>query len=274
MRTPEIVSVPIEEVIAEQQVRTRFDEEAIKQLADSIESCGLQQPILCRRSGDRLIVIDGERRLRACRLLGWAEIPVLITTDDPDESEIATRQLVCNLQREDLNPTERALGIRALMEKGPLTTEQAARALGLSPAAISKSLALLKLPPPLLEQVTQGTIPPDAGYQLSRVTDPNEQAQLAQQVVDKEISRDGLARKLKPAPRRTTTPTRNKLQRVVLAVDEASSITVAASNLNLDRAIECLEQMLKRVRRSKADGITLETFARTLRDKAVAKEPA
>ncbi|MBK7406446.1 MAG: ParB N-terminal domain-containing protein [Phycisphaerales bacterium] len=89
MPDPVLQRVPIDLITLEPQPRARFDPEALRDLAASIAASGLQQPPLCRRNGDRLILVDGERRLRASRSLGWKEIPVLVATDELDAAEAA-----------------------------------------------------------------------------------------------------------------------------------------------------------------------------------------
>lgn len=259
--------IPIDTITVRPQARRQFDADALQQLADSITASGLQQPLLCRREGDLLILIDGERRLRACTLLGWTEAPVLIAESDLDATETLARQLVCNLQRADLNPLEKAEGIQSLMSAGALTAEQAARSLGLSSGSVTKSLALLKLPPALLEHVGSGAIAPDTAYQLSRVTDPAEQAKLADAVVSEQLTRDGLAKRLKRQPGRRM-PSASKGQRFTFPLDNRRSVVLAGQSMTIEQSIECLEHLLTRARRAKSQGLSLATFARTVRDQA------
>lgn len=259
--------IPIDTITVRPQARRHFDADALQQLAESIAASGLQQPLLCRREGDVLILVDGERRLRACKSLDWTEVPVLIAEGDLDATEAITRQLVCNLQRADLNPLEKAEGIRSLMAAGSLTAEQTAKALGLSSGAVTKSLAILKLPSALLEHVATGAIAPDAAYQLSRVTDPDEQAKLAEEVVSKQLTRDGLAKRLKRQPGRRN-PSVSKGQRFTFPLDNRRTLMLTGQSITIDDAIGCLEHLLTRAKRAKAQGLSLETFARTVRDQA------
>jgi ParB family chromosome partitioning protein len=264
-----LLTVPIEQVLAQPQARKHFDDASIAGLAASIRESGLQQPLLCRKEGAGFPLIDGERRLRACRLLEWKEVPILVAGDRTSVAEVLTRQLACNLQREDLSVVERADAIRALMQKASLTADQVAKRLGQSPATVSRTLSVLKLPEPLLAQVTAGQISADAAYMLARVDEPGRQAELAAEVVGGKLSRDALTRKLKRV-RRAEGRADPSLARVTAALGGGRSFTLAGKALSLDTFIESLEQLLTRARKSKSQGLTLATFIRTLRDQAAA----
>jgi ParB family chromosome partitioning protein len=126
------------------QPRKDFDEGALNELADSIARHGLIQPIVVRPTLDgTYMIIAGERRWRACRIAGVTEVPVMIKeTDDKTLMELA---LIENLQREDLNPVEEALGYKALIEDFSLTQEEVAHRMGKSRSAVTNALRLLAL---------------------------------------------------------------------------------------------------------------------------------
>ena len=139
------------------QPRRDFDEEELQALADSIQEHGIIQPLTVRelRSGYYQI-IAGERRWRAARLANLAEIPVvIIEADDKKAMELA---LIENLQRQDLNPVEEALGYRSLMDDYGLTQEEAAKRVGKSRPAVANALRLLGLAPEVLEKVRDGSL--------------------------------------------------------------------------------------------------------------------
>ena len=128
------------------QPRKDFDEEALRELADSIKKHGLLQPILVRTKRDGgYEIIAGERRWRACRMAELRTVPVVIR--EMDEREVMEVALIENLQREDLNPIEEALGYRSLMVSFNLTQEQVAEAMGKSRPAVANILRLLELTP-------------------------------------------------------------------------------------------------------------------------------
>lgn len=264
---PSLQHVPIDRLSVAPQVRKHFDEGAIDGLAASIRESGLQQPLLVRREGERLHVIDGERRLRACRSLGMKEIPVLVVDDPLTVADILTRQLACNLQREDLSPLERGEGIRQLMEHGRMTADQVAKRLGHSPATVSRALSVLRLPEPIRAQVASGQIPADTAYLLARVETPEQQASLAAEVVGGKLTRDALTRKMKRV-RRAEAQAKDGPNRVTALLGGGRSVTVGGKGLTLDSLMEALEQLLSRARKSKSQGLSLATFVRTLRDQA------
>ncbi len=139
------------------QPRTRMDEGALYELAESIRSQGVMQPILVRPLKEgRYEVIAGERRLRAAKLAGLDEVPVLVK-DVPDESA-AVMSLIENIQREDLNALEEAHGLKRLTDEFGLTHEQAAQAVGRSRSAASNLLRLLNLAEPVQRMLLAGDI--------------------------------------------------------------------------------------------------------------------
>ncbi|WCM93224.1 ParB/RepB/Spo0J family partition protein [Acidovorax sp. NCPPB 2350] len=147
------------------QPRTRMDEGALYELAESIKAQGIMQPILVRRlaqgeNAGRYEIIAGERRFRAARIAGLAEVPVLVR-DVPDESA-AAMALIENIQREDLNPLEEAQGLARLVKEFGLTHEQAAQAVGRSRSAASNLLRLLNLAEPVQTMLMAGDI--DMGH--------------------------------------------------------------------------------------------------------------
>lgn len=147
------------------QPRTRMDEGALYELAESIKAQGIMQPILVRRlatgeNAGQYEIIAGERRFRASRLAGLAEVPVLVR-DVPDESA-AAMALIENIQREDLNPLEEAQGLARLTREFGLTHEQAAQAVGRSRSAASNLLRLLNLAEPVQTMLMAGDL--DMGH--------------------------------------------------------------------------------------------------------------
>jgi len=143
------------------QPRTRMDEGSLYELAESIKAQGIMQPVLVRPIGtERYEIIAGERRVRAAKLAGLDEVPVLVK-DVPDEAA-AAMALIENIQREDLNPLEEAQGIARLVSEFKLTHEQAAQAVGRSRSAASNLLRLLNLSEPVQQLLMSGDI--DMGH--------------------------------------------------------------------------------------------------------------
>ena len=149
------------------QPRHDFDEEELQALADSITEHGIIQPLTVRElSSGYYQIIAGERRWRAARLAGLQDVPVVvIEADDKKAMELA---LIENLQRQDLNPVEEALGYRSLMEDYGLTQEDTAKRVGKSRPAVANALRLLGLCPEVLEQIRTGAL--SAGHARAVLT--------------------------------------------------------------------------------------------------------
>ncbi len=169
-----------------EQPRKDFDEQALAELADSIAKHGLIQPILVRPlPGGGYQIVAGERRWRASRIAGLSTVPVIIRElDDEAAMELA---LIENLQREDLNPVEEALGYRTLMEDYGMTQEQAAQRVGKSRPAVANALRLLNLSAHELELVRKGEISAGHGRALLAISEP----QVREKAV--EMARSGMS---------------------------------------------------------------------------------
>ncbi|VFR27026.1 Chromosome (plasmid) partitioning protein ParB [plant metagenome] len=202
------------------QPRTRMDEGALAELAESIRAQGVMQPILVRPlAGDdqgKYEIIAGERRFRAAKLAGLKEVPVLVR-EVPDENA-AVMALIENIQREDLNPLEEAHGVRRLLDEFGLTHEQAAQSIGRSRSATSNLLRLLNLAEPVQTMLLAGDI--DMGHARALLAvDAATQILLANQIIARRLSvREAeklVARAVReaetgsPAARKTAAPSRD-----------------------------------------------------------------
>ena len=165
------------------QPRKRFDEEALADLASSIEEHGIIQPLTVRRlSTGYYQIIAGERRWRAAKLAGRKEVPVVII--EADDRKVMELGLIENLQREDLNPVEEAEGYLALLTDFGLTQEELARRMGKSRPAIAKALRLTALPPSVRAMLVEGTITAGHGRAVLMVEGEQAQAAFAQKIVE------------------------------------------------------------------------------------------
>lgn len=157
----------------ENQPRTYFDEEALSELADSIKTHGLLQPIVVRpMPGGTYQIVAGERRWRACRLAGLVNVPVIIK--DLDDKQTMELALIENLQRQDLNPVEESLGYSRLLKEFSLTQEEVAERVGKSRSAITNALRLLTLPDEQLNALSSGKI--SAGHARALLAFQNPEA--------------------------------------------------------------------------------------------------
>ena len=156
-----------------EQPRKNFNQEALEELAESIKEYGLIQPIVVTKKDGYYSIIAGERRWRASKMAGLTEIPAIIREDDERKNnEIA---LIENMQREDLNPYEKALGIKNLMTTYGLTQEEIAKKLGKSRSAIANTVRTLNLEPRVLEMAKEGKLTEGHCRALLSITDPEKQ---------------------------------------------------------------------------------------------------
>ena len=168
------------------QPRSYMDDVALQTLADSIKAQGIMQPILVREiAADRYEIIAGERRWRASQLAGLEQVPVLVR-EIADEAALAMA-LIENIQRENLNPLEEALGIKRLIDEFAMTHEKAAEAVGRSRVAVSNLLRLLTLSQPVQDMLMQNKL--DMGHARALVgLDSAQQVMLANRVVQEGLS--------------------------------------------------------------------------------------
>ncbi|GMA57322.1 ParB family chromosome partitioning protein [Alicyclobacillus sacchari] len=141
----QVVDIPVQNIVSNPyQPRTIFNQEAIEELAKTIHTHGVIQPIVVRKKGNVYELIAGERRLRAVRHLGWSSIPAIVR--DMNDAQTASAALIENLQREGLTPIEEAVAYQQLLELHGLTQESLAQRLGKGQSTIANKLRLLHLP--------------------------------------------------------------------------------------------------------------------------------
>ena len=168
------------------QPRSTFDERELRELADSIATHGLLQPLVVQSDGDGYRIIAGERRFRAARLAGLSTVPAVVrATQGLEHLELA---LVENLQRADLNPVEEARGYRRLMEAGGRTQEQVAQRVGKSRVTVTNALRLLKLPDDILASVEHGELSAGHARALLAVTDDASRRALFDRILAEHLS--------------------------------------------------------------------------------------
>ena len=169
------------------QPRKSFDEEALEELANSISTHRVIQPLLVRPLADGgYQLIAGERRWRASRMAGLTEVPVVIR--EMSDSEAMELALVENLQREDLNPIEEAQGLALLMETYGLTQEQAAKRVGKSRPAVANSMRLLSLPQEVLAMVERGELSAGHARTILALENAGQITALANEIIKKNLS--------------------------------------------------------------------------------------
>lgn len=182
------VSLPLAQVEPGlKQPRKRFDEETLADLADSIRTHGIIQPLTVRRlSSGYYQIIAGERRWRAAKLAGLSEVPAVII--EADDRKVMELGLIENLQREDLNPMEEAMGYRTLMEEYGLTQEETAQRVGKSRPAVANALRLIALPDAIRHLVEEGQLAAGHARALLSISSSTLQKKLAQKIIAEGLS--------------------------------------------------------------------------------------
>ncbi len=184
----EIHKLPISSIVPNRfQPRSIFDDEKIEELALTIETHGIIQPIVVREIHDgQFEIIAGERRYRAISKLGWDKIPAII--NNLSDTETASVALIENLQREELSPIEEAVAYSKLIELHQLTQEGLANRLGIGQSTVANKIRLLKLPQVVQNAVMQKAITERHARSLIPLKDPEKQAKLVEEIIDKGLN--------------------------------------------------------------------------------------
>jgi ParB family chromosome partitioning protein len=183
----EIKEISLDDILPNpEQPRREFDEDKLKELADSIKQHGLLQPILVKPEGNKYHIIAGERRYRACRLAGLKQISCIVK--ECSQQEMTEKALIENIQRDDLSPVEEGMAYARLIEEYGLTQEQLAKRVGKGRPTITNLLRIIQLPSPILEMINNGQISLGHAKVLLTITNPEEQVLLAQKIVIESLS--------------------------------------------------------------------------------------
>lgn len=197
------------------QPRQDMDDQSLEELAESIRSFGMIQPIVAQQipGDDRYEIIAGERRWRAAQLAGYTEVPVSVREFE-NEDKLAV-SLIENMQRQDLNPVEEARGLKRLAEEFKMTHQQIADSIGKSRASISNQMRLLHLAEPALDRLFNGEIDTGHAKVLLSLPQADDQARASEIIVDKELSvrqTEELVRRWQSSPpkKKTSSPVQDK----------------------------------------------------------------
>ncbi|AIE61694.1 nucleoid occlusion protein [Bacillus methanolicus] len=245
--TEEIKKIPIEDIVPNRfQPRTVFDDEKIEELARTIHTHGIIQPIVVREFGNNQFeIIAGERRWRAMKKLGWDEVPAIIK--NLNDTETASMALIENLQREELSPIEEAIAYGKLLELHNLTQEALAQRLGKGQSTVANKLRLLKLPNEVQEALLNKIITERHARSLIPLKDPEKQVKLLQEIIEKNLNvkqtEERVAKMLeqtekKPQPKRKVF---SKDMRIAVNTIRQSLSMVSESGITLDSEEEEFE---------------------------------
>lgn len=197
-----LLTVDLDKLMArEDQPRKSFDDDSLKELANSIKADGVIQPIVVRKVDDRYEIIAGERRYRASKLAGLEKVPVVVkNVTDRKARELA---LVENIQREDLNPIEEAISLKTLMEEYKLTQQELSDIIGKSRSYIANNLRLLNLSDHIKEYLIRGELSPSQGRTLLSLETDEERNKYLDKLLVKEVNIRDVEKKAKQSKNKT-----------------------------------------------------------------------
>jgi len=197
-----LLTVDLDKLMArEDQPRKSFDDDSLKELANSIKADGVIQPIVVRKVDDRYEIIAGERRFRASKLAGLEKVPVIVkNVNDRKARELA---LVENIQREDLNPIEEAISLKTLMEEYKLTQQELSDIIGKSRSYIANNRRLLNLSDHIKEYLIRGELSPSQGRTLLSLETDEERNKYLDKLLVKEVNIRDVEKKAKQSKNKT-----------------------------------------------------------------------
>jgi ParB family transcriptional regulator, chromosome partitioning protein len=264
----QIQQIPLKKITWGENDRKYFDKQRIIELAATIEAHGILEAVGVKPEGERYIGLWGQRRCLAAEMVGLETVPAAVCAKTMTEAEAREIRLIENVARESLRPLEQAIALQQLMQVGGLSASEVANRVGLNPAAVTKSLALLSLSEPLRDLINSGAISAAAGYELARIDNPQIQAELAREVAAGRLSRDALVGKIKALKRGAPDSSRARA-RVTAVLDANRSVTLTGGGLcSLETLIQWLEDLLARARKARPQNLELGTFIKMLKDQS------
>jgi ParB family transcriptional regulator, chromosome partitioning protein len=261
-KTKNAFEVPVDKIAPDpNQPRKVFTPEDLQDLADSIRTRGLLQPIRVRWDNDRekYTIVAGERRWRASIMAGKATLTCVIVEGEMTDSEILHDQLVENCLRSNLQPIEQAEAFKTLMSAKGWNGTRLAEELHIRDSTVFKALALLELPGEVRERVAAGEIKPATAYELSQLEQPADQVALADRVVNEKLTRDEAAAVVRQKTGRAGGVSRTG--RVEISLDQSRKVTLTGlADQGPETIIAALRQAIRQVQaksREAAQGIGL-----------------
>lgn len=244
-------SVEVDRIVPDpEQPRTEFDASEIERLAGSIRAHGQLHPIRVRwdEAASKWIIVTGERRWRATMAAGLPAIDCCFVDSELSHAELREQQLVENLLRSDLKPLEEARAYQSLMELNGWNGKQVAKALRVTTSRISRSLALLDLPPDVQQQVDAGTLPKTSAYEISKLDDLEQQTKLASQAAAGELTHAKTVSQIKQRRGKKSTKPRSGIHQVFLSERGLKVTVTAASKVNYHEVELALSEAIDEVR--------------------------
>jgi ParB/RepB/Spo0J family partition protein len=260
--------VPIESLVTEHQVRQHFDAESLQEMAASMREVGVIQPIVVRRNdAGQLVVVDGERRLRAAKLAGLKQVPVTTRDGTLDDREIRQQQFIANVHRADLNDDEKAEALDQLIKQRGCTAAQVAKLVGISASAASRLLSLLTATPELRLAVRLGQVASSSVYEVTKARDPARRDAMTTLLLNGAASREELKMARRAAPDRHRIAPSGRKRRWSFPVDDDTEFVVVSRTVSDTLVLGGIVDLLRGwIRKAVKQGLTPDTLAKAMRD--------
>ncbi len=228
MSAEQIHDMPIEQIETDPQIRKQLNEPIIRAIMLTIATFGVLDPIHVRRNGKRLVIVDGEHRYEAAKRSGLTTIPSIIEAGELEKVDWLARQLIANCLRTDLNPIDKANGIKEFMELSGLNATDTANRLGFSPSAVTQHLPRLSLSPETQTALASGNLAATAGSEPAGIDALEQQAEYARQLASGALTRDGLIGAVKSRRNGSAAKNGTEMTRATAALSDGRTVTVVA----------------------------------------------
>jgi ParB/RepB/Spo0J family partition protein len=254
-----LIKLPIESVVCRPQVRRRFDDASIFEIAESAKQVGIQTPILVWKDGQEWVLIDGAVRLRAAKEAGETTILAGVLDGTPSRAETIQLQLAAN-KFVELCVTDKAQAAADFIREAACSASEAAAKLAIEPGTLSKLLSIASVSPDVQELIDRNGWGLSKAYQISIAGNEEAQRRLALELASGAITRDGAAAKLarKHKSRKSMRKgSRNGCERIAVALGDGRSVSIAGPGMTLASVIEWLTGLVERLRTAHGQSLEL-----------------
>ncbi len=262
----------LNKITLDNQIRSgELDEQELIGLAITIREVGQLVPILVRPAGDKYMIVDGHRRYMAMLKLKRDSIEAIVDRE-LSEGEALHRQWISNCQRSEIVQIDRARSIQRIIELTGWSPTKTAKRLGVTAAAVSRSLSMLKLPEPIIAKVEEGRLAPSTAAELVKIDNPATQAALAEAAVNGELTRDAVSAEVRRQKNRQkkSEKTPSQLKRATIQLADGDSVTVTGESLTLERIVDVLEEARSKAKKAWSRGLEARAWLRMAREDATA----
>jgi ParB/RepB/Spo0J family partition protein len=254
-----LIRLPVSELVCRPQIRRRFDDTSIFEIAESAKLLKIQTPIVVYKDGEEWVVLDGEVRLRAAKKAGESTIVAAVMDGTPSKAELIQRQWAAN-KHMDLCVTDRARAAADFIREAACSASEAAAKLTEEPGTLSKLLSIATVSPDVQEIIECNHWGLSKAYQISIAGNEEAQRRLALELASGAITRDGAAAKVarKHRSRKLTRKgSPNDCERIAVALGGGRSVSIAGPGLNLSSVIEWLTGLVERLRTAHGQSLEL-----------------